>query len=338
MKTFLTFLFLFLNLINYECHTNIVKLNNSYGHGNLKLYETGNLSQNANLTLTLVTGSLDNSKRVAEYYSSFGSLTITSQTNLHVKVKANISEISKVFNISFASYKCPFNVTTKEERTCFASTSMVSIPASLDSAILGIVGLERVLNLKPNFVIGQNSTLGSRSNLLASNVAKIYGFPDSTGAGVQVGIISLGGYFNQSDLQIYFTQFGLGKAPKINMAFIDDAHMDYTDYQSSLENYLNVEIIATVVPQANITIYFGENSFDGLYNAIYAALQQSDVISISWGTFEIYASSYLSSFQAMFALYSLVPILVATGEQLLFMGVGFPASCPNVIGSLKKKF
>ena len=188
------------------------------------------------------------------------------------------------------------------------------------------------LKRKQNFKISKNLTMNSRTNYISSDVAKIYGFPNSTGAGIRVGIVSLGGYFNQNDLQSYFTKFGLGTAPKINMTFVDGTQLDFTDYLSSVENYLDVEIIAGVVPQANITLYFGQNSFDGFYNVIYAALQQSDVVSLSWGTYEMYSTAYWSSYQALFARFSQVPVFVATGDQGSSMGVGFPASCPNVIG------
>jgi len=58
------------------------------------------------------------------------------------------------------------------------------------------------------------------------------------------------------------------------------------------------------------------------------------VVSLSWGTYESYASAYLTSFQAMFAQFSQVPIFIATGNDGSSIGVGFPANCPNVIGQI----
>jgi subtilase family serine protease len=333
MKTFyLTFLFLLMLVLNInECESqSMTTLNNSYGHGNLSLVKTGNLNENINLTLTLVTGSSNNTKLVSAYYLSL--VRIISQNDLDIKIEANVSVLSQVFNTSFATYLCPTNSATQSNRTCFASTSMVSIPTSLKTAILGIIGLEQVLNLTTGFKIGRNLTASLGANYIGPNVAKIYGFPNSTGAGVRVGIITLGGYFNQSDLQLYFTKFGLGTAPKINMAFIDGSQLDYSSFSSTVENYLDVEIIATVAPQSNITLYFAPNYFPSFYNVIFAALEQSDVLSISWGTYEVYAAAYLTSFQALFARFSHVPIFIATGDQGSSIGVGFPACCPNAIG------
>ena len=147
IKTLLKFSFLWIFILYLnECQSQMTPLVNSYGHRNMTLVKTGILSGNINLTLTLVTGSMNGSQLVVAYYSSL--VRIISQNNLDVKIQANISVLSKVFNTSFATYKCPFNLTSlKLNRTCFASTSMVSIPTSLRTAIVGIVGLEQVLNL-----------------------------------------------------------------------------------------------------------------------------------------------------------------------------------------------
>ena len=289
-----------------------------------------------NLTITIVTGSWENTQQVDEYYSSFGYFTISIQTQIHLKMQGTVGRLSQVFNTTFFEYKCQKNMTL----ICFASTSVVYIPASLNSAIVGILGLEQVLALKSNYVVGKS--IGRLKSLLRSKalqipyfigpqVAQVYGFPNSDGSGIRVGIITLGGYFFQSDLQAYFDAFGLGKAPNITLISVDGAQLVNSD---SAENYLDVEIISSVVPNANITLYFGINSLQGFFDVIYVALNRSDVVSLSWGSTEVNSvfSSYLSSFQALISLYSNVPLFVATGDYGSYGGVGFPASCPSAIG------
>ena len=324
--------------------TNLVPLEKSFGHKNHELVQMDILDPQLNLTLTIVTGSMANTQLVSKYYSSFGYFTIWDQTNLHLKMQGSVASIAQVFQTTFVEYKC--NTTTTSSTKCFATTSEVHIPNSLQSAILGILGLEKVLSLKPNYVRAEtDSSKESRktfqpsagstaySNFLGPQAAQVYNFPNSTGAGINIGIISLGGYFNQSDLNNYFTQFGLGIAPTINVVFVDGGQFDYNDYNGqSLENYLDVEIIATVAPMANITFYYGSNTFQSMYYVINAALQQSHVVSCSWGSYEYWTLSYLNSFQAMFAQYSQVPFFAATGDYGSYVGVGFPASCPNAIG------
>ena len=68
-------------------------------------------------------------------------------------------------------------------------------------------------------------------------IAGVYGFPSSTGSGVKVGIISLGGGFLQSDLNSVFTDLYNGgsspevpsaTAPTINLVSIDGANTTFT--------------------------------------------------------------------------------------------------------------
>jgi subtilase family serine protease len=353
-------IFLLLNLFNIASRLcdddggslTLIKLKNSFGHKNYIEELTNapltapNLDPEMTLTLTLVTGSMANTIFVADYYSSLKGeydsrlFKIISQTSLHVKMSSKVKHISQVFNTSFLNYKCP-------NKYCYASTSEIYIPLHLNETILGVLGLEEVLSLKTNYALGkkifdkekksspirQLST--SYNYFLGPDVAQVYNFPNSDGAGIRVGIISLGGYFNQSDLDSYFSDNSLGaSAPKIGISFVNGAQFDYVDVNDdSIENYLDIEIVSSVTPKANITLYYGPNTVSNFYDVLNLAMQHSDVVSISWGTNESRVSaSYRNSFNALFNTYSSVPVFAATGDDGSTGGVGFPASCTNAIG------
>jgi kumamolisin len=257
-----------------------------------------------------------------------------------LKIQGTVARFAQVFQTAFVEYKC--NTTSSQDK-CFATISEVFIPESLKSSILGILGLEQVLSLTPSCVQAEtDSSKESRqiiknaySNFLGPQVAQVYNFPNSTGAGVNIGIITVGGYFNQTDLNNYFTQYGLGTAPIINVVFVDGGRFDFLDTgRTSLENYLDVEIIASVVPMANITFYVGRNTVQSFYSTINVALQQSRVVSCSWSDYEYNSGAYLDSFQALFAQYSQVPFFAASGDIPYSNSyrVRFPANLPNVIG------
>ena len=302
-----------------------------------------NLDPEINLTLTLVTGSMENTLLVVDYYSSLKDdreqnlslFNIISQTSLHVRMSSKVKYISQVFNTSFLDYKCP-------NKLCYASTSDVYIPVHLNEKIVGILGLEEVLSLKPNFVRGKKINdspvrpfVTTYNDFLGPQVAQIYNFPNSDGAGIRISIISLGGYFNQSDLNSYFTTYNLGASvPQIGFYFFGGAQFDYIDLDDdSSENYLDIEIVASVAPKANITLYYAQNSIANLYSLLDLAMQQSDVVSLSWGITESSASlTYRNSFNVLFDTYSSVPVFVATGNKGSTGGVGFPASCTKAIG------
>ena len=56
--------------------------------------------------------------------------------------------------------------------------------------------------------------------LTAPKIATAYNVPDSTGAGVKVGIISLGGGFSQADLDKSMSDLGL-TAPTVTFVLFD---------------------------------------------------------------------------------------------------------------------
>jgi len=273
-------------------------------------------------------------------------MTITEQNKIHLKLKASVAEFSQVFNTTFVEYKCLINNYTNH--VCFASTTEVFIPVSLHTAIIGILGLEQVLTFKPNYreVKNLNRASSSYSYFLGSQAAQVYGAPLSTGAGIKVGIVSLGGYFKQTDLNTFFSSNNLGTAPTINIAYVDGGVQNTGDIGSSGENYLDIEIISSVVPQAIITIYFAPNTNQAFYDVLTAAIQNNNIVSCSWGSIEnVYPTSNLQMFQTLFSTYSNVPVFIATGDHGSYSttsssigGTGFPASCPNAIGNKKFNF
>ena len=154
------------------------------------------------------------------------------------------------------------------------------------------------------------------------------------------GFRCLGGYFNQTDLNTFFNLNSLGKAPIINVVYVDGGKQNTNDSDSAGENYLDIEIISSVVPKATITIYFAPNTNQAFYDVLLTAIQKNDIVTCSWTSIEynnpIY---YLQIFQTLFSKYSNVPVFVASGDYGSYSasyssdgGAGFPASCPNAIG------
>jgi kumamolisin len=308
----------------------------------------GPLNPKMILTLTVVTGGpkLDKTKLVAAYFASFKFLTITDEADMHFKIKGLVDQLSNVFNTSFVEYKCSNSPSNSVK---YASTTEVYIPESLQSAFKSILGLETVLaygtyhrELPQPSSVSEKSSATTFEYFTGNQAAQVYGAPNGTGSSIRVGIITLGGFFNQSDLQAYFNQFGLGKAPTINIVYVDGAAQNQTDIVSTGENYLDIEIVASIVPQANISLYFAPNTNQGFYDVIYQAIVNSDIVSCSWGGPEKEnPKSYMGTFQALFAKYSNVPFFAASGDSGSFSrfifsygGVLFPASCPNAIGIL----
>jgi len=178
--------------------------------------------------------------------------------------------------------------------------------------------------------------------LTPPQIIKAYGIPSSTGLGVKVGIISLGGGFKQSDLNSSFTDLrnaGLISTttitPTINQVLLDGATGSYTsDANASFENTVDIYCVATAAPAAKITIYIGTNTYNSFKNLIDRAISDKcHIITISWATIE---TTYLETSLAA-ATDAKIAVCVASGDWgSSFTGFTslqpcYPSSSPNVI-------
>lgn len=195
------------------------------------------------------------------------------------------------------------------------------------------------------------STYGNIGLAVADNkitpilVANAYGILSSTGNNVKVGIISLGGGFQQSDLQSTFNdlytngQISNNTAPTITTVLVDGATNNWTANiaTADTENTLDLYCVAPLVPQANIVLYIGQNSTSGFANVINRAVDENcDVISISWAGTELLSKA--ATMEPVFAKAASKGITVCvssgdTGSMNLsgYVGPMYPASSANVL-------
>jgi len=106
-----------------------------------------------------------------------------------------------------------------------------------------------------------------------------------------VGIVELGGGFRPADLKTYFTKLKVG-SPKVLAVSVDHG----TNAPSGSANgadgevMLDIEVVGSVAPAANIAVYFAPNTDAGFVDAVTSAIHDTtnkpSVISISWGSAE----------------------------------------------------
>ena len=180
------------------------------------------------------------------------------------------------------------------------------------------------------------------SSFTPLQIAKLYNFPNYTGKGCTIAVIQLGGGYLQSELTTYFNSLGLTKHPTIISIGVDgnDNNPDDTSGDSG-EVYLDIEILGAIANEATILVYFAPNTILGFYNAIYQAVNNTDVscISISWGAPEIFwTRDEMNAYNTLFAnaVQKNINVFVASGDNGASDGtdqicVDFPASSPNVI-------
>ncbi|MEM8931019.1 MAG: S53 family peptidase [Acidobacteriota bacterium] len=117
-------------------------------------------------------------------------------------------------------------------------------------------------------------------------MAEHYGLtiPDDGGAGQRVAIVSLGGQLDKDELLADLVHVGTHLDPgKLSIVHIDAPAL--TPGGSAIETHLDVEILGSLCPAAEITIYRAPNNyFIGFEPAVRRAIADGNqVISISWG-------------------------------------------------------
>src|SRR5579871_1961182 len=228
-------------------------------------------------------------------------------------------------------------------------TGAVNIPQELHGIVMSVHGLDNRPQAKAHFrLAGANAraaAAAAATSYTPLQIAKAYSFPNAgNGSGQTIGIIELGGGYNQSDLTTYFNNLQISPVPTVVAISVDGATNSPTGDTSGpdTEVGLDIQVCGAIAPGANIAVYFAPNTDAGFLDAINQAVNDTvnkpSVISISWGGPESSwtaqsLQSYNSALQAAAAMG--VSVCVAAGDNGSDDGVGdgqdhvdFPASSP----------
>ena len=222
----------------------------------------------------------------------------------------------------------------------------------LQEVVTGAFGFDQRPQAVPHFRrkgAGQRGTdplAVSSPSFNPTDLAGIYQFPTGvTGAGETIGIIELGGGFNQADLDSYFSQLGVSPAPSVTAISVDGGSNQSTGDPTSADGEveLDIEVVGSIAPGANQKVFFGPNTTQGFLDAISQAVHDPTVtlISISWGQAESeWAQQALTTYDQTFQDAATLgkTVFVAAGDNGSSDGVtdgqnhvDFPASSPFAV-------
>ncbi len=221
----------------------------------------------------------------------------------------------------------------------------IYIPESLRDVIRGVFGLDNRPQAATHFRLLPPDQAAQRS-YDPTTVAGIYQFPANlNGQGETVGIIELGGGYQDSDLQTYFAGLNINPPPTVSAVSVDGGQNSPSGDANSADGEveLDIEIVGAVAPGAAQKVFFAPNTDQGFIDAISTAIHDADVtvVSISWGQAESsYTAQSLAAYEQAFqdgvALGKTV--LAAAGDSGSTDGVSdgnnhvdFPASSPYVL-------
>lgn len=208
-----------------------------------------------------------------------------------------------------------------------------------------------------------NDSLTSSPYFTMQNICSIYNLNTSSistaGEPFTIAVVSLGGglfgsiapdtgILTGGDVQAFWLSQGIAltQQPTVRVVFLDGAtSVNATnDFNSTVENTIDVETIGVVCPLPALTIvlFIAPNTMTGFYNAFNAGITAGvTVISCSWGGPERYLpSSGVLAINTLFqrAAAANVNIFCASGDNGSSDGVSgggvnvdFPASSPYVV-------
>ena len=255
-----------------------------------------------------------------------------------VIVTGTAAAMIKAFGAQLACYKVEGT-----EHTFRGRTGALSIPEELSGKVVAALGFDTRPIAKPHFR-RKTKQAAAQTAFTPPQVAALYGYPNGvTGANQTVGIIELGGGYNTSDLQTYFSSLGVHE-PNV-VAVSVDGGQNSPGSDADGEVMLDIEIVGAIAPGANIAVYFAPNTEQGFVDAITDAVHDTtrkpSVVSISWGgpedTWTQQAQTAMNAALQDAATLG-VTVTVAAGDNGSSDGVGdgklhvdFPAASPYAL-------
>lgn len=254
-----------------------------------------------------------------------------------IVLRGTAQNLEQAFGVELHNYK-------GKEKTFHGFTGMLSLSADHAEVVEAVLGLDARPLAKPHIRFLSSAKQAAATSFNPPQVATLYNFPlGADGTGQAIGIIELGGGYNTSDLNTYFSGLNLTPPDVISVSVDGGANAPTTPDSADGEVALDIEVAGAVAPGAKIVVYFAPNTDQGFIDAISTAVHdtanKASIISISWGGPESnWAQSSLTALdnacQSAGALG--VTITVAAGDNGSSDGasgnnVDFPASSPHVL-------
>ncbi len=260
----------------------------------------------------------------------------TSAAERTIAVSGNAAQMHDAFGVDLAQYRTP-------EETYRGRVGDISLPQSIAAAVTSVTGLDDRSTSVSHIVTA--AATPATPGYTPLDVARAYNFPAGDGSGEHVGVISLGGRYDDRTQAAYLQALGVPHVP-FNVVKVDGGAERPADAGPTGENMLDAEMIGALVPNADKTMYIAPNTDRGFLDAISTALHDghhNNALSISWGGPEArFTPQAVAAFNELFkeARAMGVSVFSAAGDNGATDGmadgqkhVDFPSSSPAVIGN-----
>ncbi len=249
--------------------------------GNQPAVATGPIQRLSRADFTAALGADPKDVQAVEQFAHHNHLSVVeaSLEKRRVVLRGSTKDLSKAFGTQLAHYRASAGSTFR------GRSGTLTMPQELEGAVIAVLGLDSRQAAFAHF-IRSKATPSSAGTFTAPAVAALYNFPQGlTGSGQTVGIVELGGGYTTADLQNYFQGIGL-TTPSVTAVSVDGgSNSPGSDADGEVE--LDIEVVGSIAPGANIAVYFAPNTDQGFIDAVTDAVHDStrmpSVVSISWG-------------------------------------------------------
>ncbi len=244
--------------------------------------------------------------------------------NQTLVLRGRVEDFSKAFQVKLYEY-------SKAGSTFRGRTGFVRIPKQLEPVIIAVSGLDnRPMTHTPRSHAATAVQTDSPPTFTGKDLAQQYRFPARhpisgkplDGKDQTIAIVELGGGYLPQDVVDYFREH---KIPKPSVVAVSVDRRLNLPKSPIGEVIMDIEVLGAVAPGARHVVYFGPPSPKGLFDAVSAAVMDTErkpsVISISWGFPEDDLTSVtdqmLNEMNVLFKKAALlgITICVATGDN-----------------------
>ncbi len=282
----------------------------------------------------------DELRKVTEFAQDSGLKVLeSSSAKRSVVLSGTIGRLETAFGVSLATYTHPTKGSYR------GRTGVVYLSPELAPLVNAVLGLDNRRQASAHIRFRPPASPGV--SYTPPQIASLCDFPTGLdGSGQSVGILELGGGYSMKDIQTYCANLGIAP-PSVATVSVDGATNSPTgdDNGPDGEVLLDIEIIGTVAPKAQILVYFAPNTdagfVDGVNEAVHGQVAPG-ALSISWGSAESeWTSQGLQSLDQAFQDAATLgfTVLSASGDNGSSDGVDdglahvdFPASSQYVVG------
>jgi kumamolisin len=253
-----------------------------------------------------------------------------------VQLSGRLGDMEAAFGTKLGIYQAPYGDRYR------ARVGGLTLPPELVGVVTGVFGLDQRPQAQAHFRAQASASV----QYAPPQVAKAYDFPATvTGNGQCVALIELGGGFREDDLSDYFSSLGI-PLPKVEAVSVLRAdNRPGKPSGPDAEVMLDIEVLGSVAPGADIAVYFAPNTDQGFIDAVSTAVhdkvRRPSVVSISWGGAEsTWTAQAMQQMEEAFSAAAAmgVTVTVASGDNGSSDGVDdglahvdFPASAPHAL-------